>query len=56
MSSGDLSKMGTANVALNIIDGHRVIEKCPVGDVEYGFYQNAATVTLETGEEEITVT
>lgn len=49
MSSGDLSKMGTASVALNIIDGHRVIEKCPVGDVEYGFYQNAATELNHAG-------
>lgn len=44
MSAGDLSRMGSAKVTLNISDcNHTVIEKCPVGDVEFSFYQNAAT-------------
>jgi len=44
MSALDLAKMGAAKVALNVSDcGHKVIEKCPVGQVEYSFYQSAAT-------------
>lgn len=43
MSGMDISKMGTAKVVLNITDCNRkVIDKCPVADVEYAFYQYAA--------------
>lgn len=43
MSAHDLSKMGTAKVTLFAdAEGHRAIEKCPVSDVEYAFYQCAA--------------
>lgn len=46
----DLAKMGAAKVALNVSDcGHTVIEKCPVGDVEYSFYQSAATELNQAG-------
>ncbi|WP_435947318.1 phosphotransferase family protein [Dryocola sp. BD586] len=51
MSGRDLSKMGAANVALDVNDcGHQVIEKCPVGEVEYAFYQHAA---MELNQAEI---
>jgi hypothetical protein len=51
MSGRDLSKMGAAKVVLNVSDGgHTVIEKCPVGEVEYSFYQNAA---MELNQAEI---
>lgn len=44
MSAMDISKMGSAKVVLTITDcNHKIIEKCPVGDVEYAFYQYAAT-------------
>lgn len=44
MSARDLSKMGTANVALASDNfGHQVVEKFPVGEVEFAFYQHAAT-------------
>ncbi|EKY3918121.1 phosphotransferase [Enterobacter hormaechei] len=50
MSAMDLSKMGTAKVALNVSEcGHKVIEKCPVGEVEYSFYQDAATELNQIG-------
>lgn len=50
MSATDLSKMGTAKVALNVSDcGHTVVEKCPVGDVEYCFYEDAATELNQAG-------
>ncbi|SFT67777.1 Phosphotransferase enzyme family protein [Kosakonia arachidis] len=50
MSATDLSKMGTAKVALNVSDcGHTVIEKCPVGEVEFSFYQYAATEINQAG-------
>lgn len=43
MSGENLSRMGAAKVRL-IADrhGNQVIEKCPVSDVEYGFYTRAA--------------
>lgn len=43
MAGENLSKMGEAKVHL-IVDhhGNHVIEKCPVSDVEYGFYEHAA--------------
>lgn len=45
-----LSKMGTAKVVLNMSDcGHTVIEKYPVGEVEYSFYQYAATELNQAG-------
>jgi len=35
--------MGTAKVTLNISDcNHTITEKCPVGDLEYSFYQYTA--------------
>ena len=50
MSATDLSKMGTAKVMLSVSDcGHNVIEKCPVGEVEYSFYQYAATELNQAG-------
>ncbi|WP_437749945.1 phosphotransferase family protein (plasmid) [Enterobacter mori] len=50
MTVMDLSKMGTAKVVLNVSDcGHTVIEKCPVGEVEYSFYQDAATELTQAG-------
>ncbi|MDV0594482.1 MULTISPECIES: phosphotransferase [unclassified Enterobacter] len=50
MSATDLSKMGTAHVALNVSDcGHTVIEKYPVGEVEYRFYQDVATELNQAG-------
>ena len=50
MSATDLSKMGTAKVMLSVSDcGHKVIEKCPVGEVEYSFYQYAATELNQAG-------
>ncbi|ADO48813.1 phosphotransferase family protein [[Enterobacter] lignolyticus] len=50
MSGSDLSKMGTAKVAL-VVNGcnHQVIEKCPVGEVEYAFYRYAATELKQAG-------
>ncbi|MFE4110931.1 phosphotransferase [Kosakonia sp. YIM B13611] len=43
MSAQDLSKMGAAKVALVVDEqGQRFIEKYPVSDVEYAFYQHAA--------------
>lgn len=43
MSGENLSRMGAAKVHL-IVDhhGNQAIEKCPVSDVEYGFYTRAA--------------
>lgn len=50
MSATDLSKMGTAKVVLNVSDcGHTVIEKYPVGEVEYSFYHYAATELNQAG-------
>lgn len=50
MSATDLSKMGIAHVALNVSDfGHTVIEKYPVGEVEYRFYQDVATELNQAG-------
>ncbi|WP_044185869.1 phosphotransferase family protein [Phytobacter massiliensis] len=50
MSATDLSKMGTAKVVLSKSEcGHTVIEKCPVGEVEYSFYQYAATELNQAG-------
>ena len=50
MSGTDLSKMGAAKVMLNKSNcGHPVIEKCPVGEVEYSFYQYAATELNQAG-------
>lgn len=44
MSAMDLSKMGTARVALNTSDcDHIVIEKWPVSEVEWAFYKYVAT-------------
>ncbi|ELQ6220954.1 hypothetical protein ACTV2B_001593 [Cronobacter turicensis] len=41
--SDDLSRMGAARVVVFIDEaGRQVIEKCPVGDVEYHFYHHAA--------------
>ncbi|MCK7347159.1 phosphotransferase family protein [Enterobacter kobei] len=43
MSVDNLSRMGTAKVTLLVDEtGHKVIEKMPVGDVEFSFYQHAA--------------
>lgn len=43
MSDDNISRMGTANVVLLVDEsGHQVIEKFPVSDVEYSFYQHAA--------------
>ncbi|EOC1267342.1 phosphotransferase [Cronobacter malonaticus] len=48
--SADLSQMGGARVTLATDEtGRRVIEKCPVGDVEYGFYQHAARELADAG-------
>ncbi|MEB6377517.1 aminoglycoside phosphotransferase family protein [Leclercia adecarboxylata] len=50
MPARDLSRMGTAKVAIRVSSsGHFVIEKCPVGDVEYGFYHSAATALNQAG-------
>lgn len=50
MPARDLSRMGAANVALTVShSGQAVIEKSPVGAVEFGFYQNAATSLNEAG-------
>lgn len=50
MSSTDLSKMGIAKVVLNVSDGgHTIIEKYPVGEVEYNFYQYTATELNQAG-------
>ncbi|MBZ0057269.1 MULTISPECIES: phosphotransferase family protein [unclassified Leclercia] len=50
MSASDLSQMGIASVAKKVNDdGHTVIEKCPVGDVEYAFYHSAATELKQAG-------
>lgn len=41
--SDDLSRMGEARVVATLDEtGRQVIEKCPVGDVEYHFYHHAA--------------
>jgi hypothetical protein len=43
MTAQDLSKMGAAKVALFVDEhGQHVIEKYPVSEVEYAFYQHAA--------------
>ncbi|UJD89052.1 aminoglycoside phosphotransferase [Rahnella aquatilis] len=43
MSDDNLSRMGTAKVTLLVDEaGHQVIEKFPVSDVEFNFYQHAA--------------
>lgn len=43
MSVDNISRMGTAKVALFVDEtGHQVVEKFPVSDVEYSFYQHAA--------------
>jgi len=40
----DLSNMGTAKVVLNTSDCNKIaIEKWPVSEVEWSFYQYAAT-------------
>ncbi|WBM68752.1 phosphotransferase [Buttiauxella sp. WJP83] len=50
MSTRELSKMGIATVALNIdYEGHRVIDKFPVGDVEFAFYQHTADELNQEG-------
>lgn len=50
MSTGDLSRMGAAAVVLNTRDSHHhYIEKCPVGDVEYHFYHDAAAALNQAG-------
>ena len=50
MSADDLSQMGGARVTLTADKtGRAVIEKCPVGDVEYGFYQHAARELADAG-------
>ncbi len=50
MSGRELSRMGTAKVVLKVDgSGHQVIEKCPVGEVEYAFYQHAATELNQAG-------
>lgn len=43
MSVDNLSRMGTAKVTLLVDEaGHQVIEKFPVSDVEFSFYQHTA--------------
>lgn len=43
MSAENLSRMGVARVVLLVDEtGRQIIEKCPVGEVEYHFYQQAA--------------
>jgi len=50
MSVDNLSRMGTAKVTLLVDEaGHRVIEKCPVSDVEFSFYQHAARHLTQVG-------
>ena len=43
MAGENLSRMGAAKIQL-VADqhGNQVIEKCPVSDVEYSFYEHAA--------------
>lgn len=42
--------MGTAKVMLKTDEhGHPIIEKCPVGDVEFTFYQHAAKALNQAG-------
>ncbi|MEX9252666.1 phosphotransferase family protein [Pseudenterobacter timonensis] len=50
MSAMDLSRMGAAKVTLNVSNGgDAFIEKCPVGEVEYSFYQYAARELNQAG-------
>ncbi|WP_227317966.1 phosphotransferase family protein [Cedecea davisae] len=50
MSVNDLSKMGTAKVTLNVTNfGHTIIDKCPVEEVEFSFYQYAAARLNQAG-------
>jgi hypothetical protein len=50
MSVENLSRMGVARVALLVDEaGHQFIEKCPVGEVEYHFYQQAANALTHAG-------
>lgn len=50
MSADDLSQMGGARVTLTADKtGRAVIEKCPVGAVEYAFYQDAAQELTDAG-------
>lgn len=43
MSVDNISRMGIAEVALFMDEtGHQLVEKCPVSNVEYSFYQHAA--------------
>lgn len=50
MSVENLSRMGVARVELLVDEtGHQIIEKCPVGEVEYHFYQQAARELTQAG-------
>lgn len=50
MSVENLSRMGGASVALLVDEaGYQFIEKCPVGEVEYHFYQQAARELTHAG-------
>ncbi|MCS2154396.1 aminoglycoside phosphotransferase [Scandinavium goeteborgense] len=50
MSDDNLSRMGTAKVRLLVDDaGNQVIEKFPVNDVEFSFYQHAARHLAQVG-------
>lgn len=50
MSVENLSRMGVARVALLVDEaGYQFIEKCPVGEVEYHFYQQAANALTHAG-------
>lgn len=50
MSAQDLSRMGAATVTLIVDeDGQRAIDKYPVSDVEYAFYQRAANQLNQAG-------
>ncbi|RRA45646.1 aminoglycoside phosphotransferase, partial [Cronobacter sakazakii] len=50
MSADDLSQMGGARVTLTADKtGRAVIEKCPVGAVEYAFYQDVAHELTDAG-------
>ncbi|URO01196.1 phosphotransferase [Leclercia adecarboxylata] len=50
MPARDISRMGAANVAITVShSGQAVIEKCPVGEVEFRFYQDAAAELNQAG-------
>jgi hypothetical protein len=50
MSVENLSRMGVARVALLVDEaGYQFIEKCPVSEVEYHFYQQAANALTHAG-------